>query len=121
MNPIGDISEHFSRSEHACLCGCGFDTVDVELNSLLEHIRNYYNKSVTITGPNRCAAHNASQQGAKRSLHCEGKAADIQVKDTSPRAVYHYLNKKFPDKYGIGLYHNRVHVDVRPTKARWTG
>ena len=118
---MGDISEHFSRSEHSCKCGCGFDTVDVELNTLLEHIRNYYNKPVTITGPNRCAAHNAAIGGARRSLHMEGKAADIVVKDTSPGAVYTYLSRKFQNKYGFGLYENWIHVDVRATRARWHG
>lgn len=118
---MGDISEHFSRWEHSCKCGCGFDVVDVELNTLLEHIRNYYNKPVTITGPNRCAAHNNGQGGARRSLHMEGKAADIVVKDTSPRAVYTYLTRKYPDRYGFGLYGDRVHVDVRKVRARWHG
>lgn len=118
---MGDISKNFSRDEHACECGCGFDTVDVELNYVLQvHIRDYFNKEVTISGPNRCFERNIATPGASRdSLHVEGKAADIKVKDTSPQAVYTYLDRKFPNKYGIGLYPNRVHIDVRPIKTRW--
>lgn len=120
---MNDLSKDFSRVEFACECGCGFDTVDAELLKVLqEDIRDYFKKEVTISGGNRCAARNAVTPGAARhSPHMEGKAADFKVKDTSPRAVYTYLDRKFPNKYGLGLYHNRVHFDVRPDRARWVG
>jgi uncharacterized protein YcbK (DUF882 family) len=118
---MGDISKDFDRSEHACTCGCGYDTVDVELNTVLqEDIRDYYQEEVIISGPNRCYALNAVTEGASRdSYHTKGKAADIRVKGVSPRAVYHYLDRTFPYKYGLGLYRDRVHIDVRSDKARW--
>jgi len=117
---MGDISKDFSRVEHECECGCGFDTVDVELNYVLQvHIRDYYNKKVTLTGPNRCFARNLSIGGSKNSYHMEAKAGDITVENVSPLALYTYLDKKFPDKYGIGLYDTFVHIDVRPHRARW--
>ncbi len=118
---MGDISENFDRSEHACGCGCGFDTVDVELNEVLQNdVRDHFGAVVTISGPNRCFTRNLNTPGAaKDSLHTEGKAADIKVAGISPKEIFSYLDRRFPDKYGIGLYHNRVHVDVRPSKARW--
>lgn len=116
-----DLSENFSRSEFACHCGCGFDTVDAELLRVLQYdIRNYYGQPVTVISGCRCFAYNLGTPGAARnSLHIEAKAADIKVAGVSPIALYHYLNKKYPNKYGLGLYHNRIHIDVRPTPARW--
>jgi uncharacterized protein YcbK (DUF882 family) len=118
---MGDISKDFDRSEHACECGCGFDTIDAELNHVLQvDLRDYYERKVTIKGPNRCYAHNAVTPGASRdSYHTKAKAADVAVEGVSARAVYTYLDKKFPNKYGLGLYFGRVHVDVRPERARW--
>lgn len=117
---MGDISEHFDRSEHECKCGCGFDTVDVKLSQAEEMLRNHFKAPVIVMGPNRCPFHNAATPGAaKGSLHMEGKAADYGVQDVTPQEVYDYLEKKFPGSCGIGLYHNRVHFDVRPVRARW--
>lgn len=115
----GDISKNFYRSEHACNCGCGFDTVDVELNHILQvDLRDYYNKKVTIQG-NRCPYWNDHEDGSDDSQHMEAKAADTVVEGVSPLAVYTYLDRKYPDKYGLGLYDDFVHIDPRPDKARW--
>ena len=118
---MGDISENFSRSEFACHCGCGFDTVDAELLHVLQYdIRNYYGQKVTIISGCRCFAYNLGTPGAARnSLHIEAKAADIMLANIAPRALCHYLAQKFPNKYGLGLYHNRIHLDVRSIPARW--
>ena len=115
------ISEHFSRKEFTCNCGCGFDVVDVELMNVLEDIRRHFNSSVTISGPNRCVMSNAMTAGsAKNSLHTYGKAADIMVAGIQPKELYLYLDEKYPHQYGVGLYPNRIHIDVREIKARWT-
>ena len=118
---MGDISKDFSRHEHACYCGCGFDTVDAELNRVLQKdIRDHYGKRVTITGPNRCHKQNSQTPGASdHSAHQVGKAADFKVEGVTPVHVYAHLDAKYQNKYGLGLYHNRVHVDVRPKRARW--
>ena len=117
---MGDLSAHFSRHEFACKCGCGFDTVDVVLNRVLELVRRHFKAPVIVSGRNRCPFQNAATPGAARgSLHTEGKAADIKVEGVTPEAVYDFLDKKFPKTFGIGLYNNRVHIDVRAIKARW--
>ena len=115
---MGDISKDFNRSEHACNCGCGFDTVDVELNHILQvHLRDYYQKKVTLNG-NRCPYWNEHEDGSDNSYHMQGKAADTKVEDVSPMAVYTYLSHKFPDRYGLILYATFVHIDVRPDRYR---
>lgn len=119
---MGDLSKDFSRHEHACRCGCGFDTVDVELNKVLQEVRDHYKSQVTITGPNRCKAHNAKTPGAaENSMHTVGKAADFRVSGISSDDLYQFLDVKYPNKYGIGLYYDRVHVDVRVSCRRWIG
>ena len=109
----------FKREEFACQCGCGFDTVDYELAEVLDDVRLYFREPVTITSGCRCASHNRSIGGAENSQHVMGRASDIKVKDTEPRLVYNYLNSKYPEKYGIGLYSGWVHIDTRNNKARW--
>ena len=118
---MGDLSKNYSRHEWSCGCGCEFDIVDAELIYVMQtHISDYYGVVVDVTGGNRCIPHNNSTPGAARfSLHTEGKAADFRVRGVSPRAVYKRLNELFPDKYGLGLYEDRVHFDVRPDRARW--
>lgn len=117
---MGDLSKNFSRYEHACKCGCGFDTVDVELNQVLQDVRDHFNCTVTITGPNRCKAHNAKIPGAaENSLHTVGKAADFKVSGVSAKEIYKFLDSKNPGRYGLGLYSNRVHLDVREEGCRW--
>lgn len=121
---MGDLSKNFSRKEWECKCGCGFNTVDAELIKVLqEDVRDYYKKPVTITpnGGCRCHIHNIACGGSNKSQHIQGKAADIKVEGISPEVIYFYLCKKFPGKYGFGLYKTFVHVDVREDEARWSG
>ena len=130
---MGDLSKNFNRREFECHCGCGFDTVDFELVTVLEDVRAHFNDlcteqvniAIEITGPNRCPEHNRNVGGAKDSMHTQAKAVDIKVwrkwhtDQVDPVEVAEYLENKYPGKYGIGRYVNRTHIDVRPTRARW--
>jgi uncharacterized protein YcbK (DUF882 family) len=116
---MGDLSEHFSRKEFECSCGCGTDTVDAELLHVLESIRSVTGAAIKINSGHRCEKHNKSIGGAKNSMHLTGKAADIVVKGISPKDVYENLDIAYKDKYGIGKYETFTHIDVRKTKARW--
>lgn len=114
------LSEHFSRHEFACSDGCGFDTADVELIKVLEDVRSFFGEKVKINSGARCEKHNAKEGGSPKSRHLYGQAADIVVENVMAIKVYTYLDSKYPDRYGIGLYPNRVHIDVRPARARWS-
>ena len=131
----GQLSEHFWRSEFECRCGCGFDTVDAELVRVLEDERAYFCRKygrarIKITGPNRCPKHNRAEGGAEDSKHTTARAADHKAYYLGPngrtwlkvpaKEQADYLESKYPDCYGIGRYHNRVHLDTRKEKARWT-
>lgn len=115
------ISAHFSRSEFACKCGCGFDTVDIETLSVLEEIRQHFGQPVWINSGCRCSYYNAKVGGAVASQHIRGRAADIEVAHTEPAQVYQFLNSEYPNKYGIGVYSDFIHIDTRSEKARWRG
>lgn len=116
---MGDLSPHFSRSEFACKCGCGFDTVDAELLVMCETIRQHYDAAVIITSGCRCEAHNVAVGGAVDSTHLVGRAADIVAEGVQPERVQEYCTRIWPDKYGIGSYGWGTHIDSRTAPARW--
>jgi len=112
--------KYFKRLEFACKCNCGFDTVDYELAEVLDDVREHFGKPVTITSGCRCDAHNAKVGGAKNSVHKTGQAADFRVKDVHADDVAMYLHNKYPNKYGIGRYVGRTHVDTKSgVPRRW--
>ena len=112
------LSPHFSRSEFACGCGCGFDTVDSELVDILERVRHYFNAPILITSGCRCEKFNRKILGSDKSQHILARAADFQVQDVHPADVYHWIDEQY-NGYGLGLYDSWVHLDTRNTKARW--
>ena len=113
------LSTNFNRAEFACKCGCGFDTIDAELIKVLQELRDYFCKSVTITSGCRCKTYSKAVGGTETSQHPKGRAADIIVKDTPSKDVYKYLNEKYPDQYGLGSYDDFTHIDTRNEKRRW--
>jgi len=113
------LSEHFVRSEFACRCGCGFDTVDHMLIVVLEVVRNHFRRPVLINCGCRCPDHNRAVGGAQNSQHLVGKAADIVVDGISPDQVADYIDRIWPDLGGLGRYRTFTHVDVRGRRARW--
>ena len=127
---MGDLSPNLSRHEMACRCGCGFNTVDTELVEVLQALCDHvwdtegYKPILIITGPNRCFTHNIREGGEQDSQHPKARAADFQIKMNGeylePKKIYDHLNEKYPKKFGIGLYHNRIHLDTRSNgPARW--
>jgi len=117
---MGDLTKNFSRSEYACKCGCGFDTVDYPLVVYHQQIRDHFGKPVTILSGCRCDEHNSRCGGAYDSQHLEAKAGDIFVLDVSPEEVGMYCEEIGVP--GIGVYDDFVHTDSRSNgPARWEG
>ena len=114
------LSEHFSRKEFTCKCGCGFASVDFALLAGLEMLRARLGKPIAIRSGCRCEKHNAKSKGAKNSRHVQGKAADIAVAGMSARELY-AAAKQIVQFAGFGVddHQGYVHVDVRPVSARW--
>jgi len=116
---MGDLSQHFDRSEFACKCDCGQVTVDHELIVVLEWLRVKTGARITVTSGNRCKAHNKAIGGANASKHLYSIAADIKVEGYSPALIHRLLDEKFPHKYGLKAYKSWTHIDVRP--CLWRG
>jgi len=112
-----DVSKNFNRSEFACKCGCGQDTIDAELVNILQDCRDRFGP-IRINSGNRCEAHNAKVGGTKNSQHLYGRAADFVPLEASLDDVYNHLNIHY-DGIGLGLYSGWLHVDSRGKKARW--
>jgi len=114
------LSPHFDREEFTCKCSeCNFDTVDVVLLQVLEHIRLKYNSPVRINSGCRCPVHNKAVGGSKNSQHLYGRAADIVVDGVKAVDVYAWLDETYSRRYGMGKYNTFTHIDTRNFKARW--
>lgn len=118
---MGDISKHFFRSEFACKCECGQDTVDVQLITVLERLRKHFDSPIVINSGNRCPEYNKLIGGSSNSQHTRGRAADIVVHGVEPSDVQEQLDEWYPGRYGIGSYNTFTHIDTRNYRARWVG
>lgn len=121
------LAPGFKVREFRCRDGSDAIMIDQTLVVLLQAIREHFGKAVTITSGYRTGTHNTAVGGSKSSQHLLGKAADIQVADTTVEAVATYAESLMPDWGGVGRYPVKagrakgwVHVDTRPNKSRWT-
>ena len=121
------LTPHFRVREFACRDGADLVKIDTDLVELLERIRTAACGAVTVNSGYRTASYNQKVGGARASQHLLGKAADIQVADTTVEAVAAYAESLMPDWGGVGRYPVKsgrakgwVHVDTRAKKSRWT-
>ena len=84
------LAPSFTVREFRCRDGSDAIMIDQTLVVLLQAIREHFNKPVTITSGYRTGTHNTAVGGSKSSQHLLGKAADIQVADTTVEAVAAY-------------------------------
>lgn len=119
------LSPNFTSAEFACPC-CGVFRVDMRLIGMLEALRTYLKKPLTITSGYRCEKQNAKEGGAKSSEHLRGMAADVacpkgvslkQMVDACEVIGFGAIGA-YPA--GRGQNTDFVHVDVRAKKARWS-
>lgn len=121
------VSENFRVKEFRCKDGSDPIFIDTGLVNVLQNIRNYFKKPLTITSAYRTAAHNKAVGGATYSQHCYGMAADIRVQGVDVETVAAYAESILKGTGGIGRYPVKkgrpagwVHIDVREVKSRWT-
>lgn len=125
---MGDLSEHFSKSEFACKCGCGFGLnggdVSPALVFLLEAIREDVGGPVRLNSGCRCEKHNKDEGGVEHSVHTLGEAADIQVEGGRHRFMVLRAASDHGAE-GIGVAKTFIHVDVhkgevKPRPSAWS-
>ena len=110
----GQLSDNFWRSEFACRCGCGHDTVDAELVRVLERLRELCgNRPMVISSGCRCEVHNKKVSESKNSFHVKGKAADIYIPGVDNDFIADCAEDIFMGSYGIIRYIGFTHIDVR--------
>jgi len=111
-------SRYFTRSEFACKCGCGFDTVDYELVKVLEYIREHFDRPVIVDSGCRCRTYNDSiPDSASNSQHILGRAADIRIAGIKPALIQELAEQM--EVGGLGRYETFTHIDTRVGRARW--
>ena len=117
------LSTNFTVKEFACKDGSDAVLVAPRLVMVLQSIRSRFGVAVTINSGYRTPQYNAKVGGVAHSQHCYGTAADIVVRGKTPAAVAAYARQLMPDWGGVGVYAKKgfTHIDVRETKADWTG
>lgn len=117
------LGKHFDSSEFKCHDGTEHP-IDPALIAMLDEIRDYFGPVEIVSGY-RSPDWNRKVGGASHSYHVKGMAADIKVRDrqwsggyVSPATVFRHIDSRWPE-CGLGLYKSWVHVDCRPTRARW--
>jgi len=121
LDEKAQLSNNFKRREFSCKCGCGFMSPDPKLVQVVQRVREYFDKPVTINSACRCPVHNSDVGGARNSAHLQGIAADISVKEVAPSVVHEFLDSLYPNSFGLGSYSSFTHIDVRKEYARWNG
>ena len=121
------LSPNFWSHEFRCSCGCGAEEVSPVLINILQALRDKTGPLLISSGV-RCKASNARTEGAaKHSWHVPrrgiGYAADVKYAggNSTPGAILKlYVLADQLGARGLGLYSNRVHIDVRKgARARW--
>jgi uncharacterized protein YcbK (DUF882 family) len=89
----------------------------IALANRIQMIRDFYAKPITITSGWRSQRVNAAVGGARNSYHLCGMAADIVVQEVAPGT----LQQRYTNwSGGLGLNPSFTHLDIRPTRARFT-
>lgn len=115
------LSANFKVREFACNDGSDPIFISSELVEVLQKIRDHFGKPVNINSGFRTASYNKKVGGATYSQHLYGTAADIRISGVSPKNIAAYAETLLPNKGGIGIYKDFVHIDVREVKSRWNG
>ena len=84
----------------------------------LEQVRKVFNKPFLISSGYRSKEVNESVGGSKTSQHCEGCAADFNVKGVSPDAVVRAIvNADIPYDQVILEFDSWVHISIPTVKG----
>lgn len=121
----GGSSAHFKKSEFRCGCGGKYcngypaGNTSEKLLNILEKIRAYYGKPITITSGQRCKTRNKQVGGVSGSAHTKGKAADIYIPGVTDTRAGRNAVVNLAYKYGASYSYantaqmgNAVHINV---------
>ena len=114
-----DKVKYFKKSEFKCQCGgkyCNGYPAEMspKLIDILEELRKYFGKPITITSGLRCKQHNKNVGGVSNSQHQYGKAADIYIPGIDKakiKAKAYELGAAY-SYYGTAGMGEAVHINV---------
>ena len=128
---MGDLTKNISRSELACNCGCGSDSMDYLTVQVVQHCCDHFAHQLKIdkvvlriTSAHRCFEYNRLPEvdggpgSNDNSQHPQARAVDFAIDGVLPEDVYAFLVSRYPDRYGFGLYGSFVHADTKSGRAR---
>lgn len=106
----------FAPDETRCKCGCGFDILKSQRDTL-DALRDAVGFPLIVVSGARCQRRNRLVGGATDSMHLRGLATDIQLpSDPAQRwSLLHHASQMFS---GIGVYDTFLHVDRRDLANR---
>ena len=113
------ISEKFYRDEFECKCGCGMDSINLELVNKIQKVRDEYGP-IRISSGCRCKTWNKKEGGKPESSHLKGLALDVVCNNSSDR--YRLLKQLTLGFRRIGVHKSFIHVDIdsdKPEEVMW--
>ncbi len=108
---------NFRVREFRCRDGSDAVKVDAGLVRILQFMRDYFGKPVSVNSAYRTEPYNRKVGGASMSKHLYGMAADIRIEGVAPVTAAAYAEGI--GVKGIGLYSSFLHVDTREEKYFW--
>ena len=108
------LTEHFSKKEFDCQCGCDTGQINMTLVEKLEQARCEYGGPMRINSGIRCLQHNRTIGSKDTSSHIKGLAADVSCEDSSKR--YKMINILLKYFQRVGIHKSFIHVDVDSNK-----
>ena len=112
------LTEHFTKEEFDCKCGCGNGDIVIseKLVFELECVREAYKKPMRITSGIRCLSHNRSIGSRDTSSHIKCLAADVSCVNMDDRHKMLSIFLKYFQR--VGVHKEFIHVDVDPDKPK---
>lgn len=114
MLKAGQLTEHFSKKEFDCQCGCGTGKISMELVEKLEQARLDYGRGMRINSGIRCLEHNRKIGSKDTSSHIKCLAADVSCTNMEDRLKLVTILLKYFTRLGINK--KFIHVDVDSDK-----
>ena len=114
------LTEHFSKEEFDCQCGCGNGDIVISENLVfeLECVRIHYGKPMRINSGIRCLSHNRKIGSRDTSSHIKGLAVDISCTDMGTRLELVKRLLRDGEFKRMGIHKDFIHVDVDYDKPR---
>ena len=114
------LTEHFTKEEFDCQCGCGNGDIVISENLVfeLECVRIHYGKPMRINSGIRCLSHNRKIGSRDTSSHIKGLAVDISCKDMGTRLELVKRLLRDGEFKRMGIHKDFIHVDVDYDKPK---